>query len=237
MGIRNRTNPKSYDDNTNVININIHEDVPRRLSEDEQVLQVLGVIMTQIYNIKNGIRKFGERGSESVMKELRGIDDLDTFFPVDANSLTKEQKQAALESLAFIIEKRNGDVKTRKCVNGSKQRLEEGYDKNAASSPTVSNDNLLITCAIDAHEERDVATIDLPSAYLHTPYKGPEVIMVLRGRLAELMVEVNPERYKPFLIYTSKGVALLYVRMNKAMYGMLQSALLFYRKLTSELLD
>ena len=231
------TNTKSYDDNTNVININIHEDVPRRLSEDEQVLQVLGVIMTQIYNIKNGIRKFGERGSESVMKELRGIDDLDTFFPVDANSLTKEQKQAALESLAFIIEKRNGDVKTRKCVNGSKQRLEEGYDKNAASSPTVSNDNLLITCAIDAHEERDVATIDLPSAYLHTPYKGPEVIMVLRGRLAELMVEVNPERYKPFLIYTSKGVALLYVRMNKAMYGMLQSALLFYRKLTSELID
>jgi hypothetical protein len=36
---------------------------------------------------------------------------------------------------------------------------------------------------------------------------------------------------------TSKGVALLYVRMNKAMYGMLQSALLFYRKLTSELID
>ena len=46
------------------------------------------------------------------MKELRGIDDLDIFFPVAANSLTKEQKQAALESLAFITEKRNGDVKT-----------------------------------------------------------------------------------------------------------------------------
>jgi hypothetical protein len=99
------------------------------------------------------------------------------------------------------------------------QRLEEGYDKNAASSPMVSNDNRQIMCAIDAHQGRDVATIDLPSAYLHTPYKGPEVLMVLRGRLAELMVEVNPEQYIPFLIYTSKGVALLYVRMNKAMYS------------------
>jgi hypothetical protein len=51
------TNTKSYDDNMNVININIHDDVPRRLSEDEQVLHVLGVIMTQVYNIKNGIKE------------------------------------------------------------------------------------------------------------------------------------------------------------------------------------
>jgi hypothetical protein len=93
---------------------------------------------------------------------------LDTFFPVAAHSLTKEQKQAALESLAFITEKRNGDVKTRTCVDGSKQRLEEGYDKNAASSPTVANDNMMVTCAIDAHEERDVAMIDLPQAFLNT---------------------------------------------------------------------
>ena len=95
------TNTKSYDGNTNVININIHDDVPRQLSEDEQVLHVLGVIMAQIYSIKDGIKEFGERGSESVMKELRGIDDLDTFFWVAANSLTKEQKQAVLESLAL----------------------------------------------------------------------------------------------------------------------------------------
>ena len=155
------TNTKTYDDNMNVIHINIHDDVPRQLSEDEQVLHVLGVVMAQIYSIKNGIKEFGERGSESVMKELRSIDDLDTFFPVAANSLTKEQKQAALESLPFITEKRNGDVKTQTCVNGSKQRLDEGYDKNAC---------MMVTCAIDAHEERDVATIDLPQAFLNTNY-------------------------------------------------------------------
>ena len=50
------TNTKSYDGNTNVININIHDDVPRQLSEDEQVLHVLGVIMAQTYSIKNGIK-------------------------------------------------------------------------------------------------------------------------------------------------------------------------------------
>jgi hypothetical protein len=41
----------------NFININIHDDVPRRLSEDEHVLHILGVIMTQVYNIKNGIKE------------------------------------------------------------------------------------------------------------------------------------------------------------------------------------
>ena len=60
------TNTKSYDGSTNVININIHNDVPRQLSEDDQVLHVLGVIMAQTYSIKNGIKEFGERGSKSV---------------------------------------------------------------------------------------------------------------------------------------------------------------------------
>jgi len=50
------TNTKTYDDNMNVIHINIHDDVPRQLSEDEQVLHVLGVVMAQIYSIKNGIK-------------------------------------------------------------------------------------------------------------------------------------------------------------------------------------
>jgi len=53
----------------------------------------------------------------------------------------------------------------------------------------VANDNMMVTCAIDAHEERDVATIDLPQAFLNTNYEGPEVIMVLRGHLTEMMVQ------------------------------------------------
>ena len=52
----------------------------------------------------------------------------------------------------------------------------------------------MITSAIEAHEERDVAVIDLPGAYLHA-MSDEEVLMLLKGPLAELMVKVDPSIY------------------------------------------
>ena len=59
--------------------------------------------------------------------------------------------------------------------------------------------------------------------------------MMLRGKLAEMMVAVDPELYRKYVTYTSKGVPMLYVRLSKALYGMLRAALLFYKRLRSDL--
>ena len=59
--------------------------------------------------------------------------------------------------------------------------------------------------------------------------------MILKGRLAELMVQVAPNLYRKYISVDRKGTAILYVKMQKAMYGLLRSALLFYKKLVSEL--
>ena len=59
--------------------------------------------------------------------------------------------------------------------------------------------------------------------------------MILRGPLAELMVMVDPVLYKDFITYDSKGRTLMYVRMNKALYGMLKSALQFYLNFRSDI--
>jgi hypothetical protein len=61
------------------------------------------------------------------------------------------------------------------------------------------------------------------------------VVMVLRGELAELMAAVAPEIYRKFITYGKDGKAILYVTLQKALYGTLKAALLFYRKLVSEL--
>ena len=61
--------------------------------------------------------------------------------------------------------------------------------------------------------------------------------MLLKGKLAELMVQIDPKMYQKHIITSSKGGRLLYVRLSKALYGLLQSALLFYRKLRVELED
>jgi hypothetical protein len=59
--------------------------------------------------------------------------------------------------------------------------------------------------------------------------------MILKGRLAELMVPVAPNLYRKYISVDRKGTAILYVKMQKAIYGLLRSALLFYKKLVANL--
>ncbi len=61
--------------------------------------------------------------------------------------------------------------------------------------------------------------------------------MLLEGQLAELMVLVEPKMYHEYVTYSSLGVPMLYVRMQKALYGMLESALAFYKLLQKKLED
>ena len=196
------------------------------------IFHIVGVIMAQQYSVKKGIELFGEKGEKAVTKELTHMHDMKVYHPMDPKELTREQRKEALLSLIFLTQKRDGSVKSRACVNGSKQRGK--ISKEAAASPTVMNDSVMITSAIEAHEERNVVTLDLPGAFLHTDL-DEDVVMLLKDELVELMVKIDPKLYRPYVITTSKGTKLLYVKMQKAMYGLLRSALLFYLKLVRDL--
>jgi hypothetical protein len=92
---------------------------------------------------------------------------------------------------------------------------------------------VFLTLTIDAKENREVAMIDIPGAFLHADNKD-YVIMKMVGMLAKLMVKTNPKMYRQYVVL-EKGRSVLYLRLQKALYGMMKSALLFYRKLVSEL--
>jgi hypothetical protein len=84
------------------------------------------------------------------------------------------------------------------------------------------------------HENRDVATCNIPGAFLQE--NNPEyVLMRLNRILAELMVQVAPSLYQKYVTSNAKGKPILYVQLEKAVYGMMKSALLFYRKLVADL--
>jgi hypothetical protein len=87
---------------------------------------------------------------------------------------------------------------------------------------------------IDAHKRQDVGCFDIPGAFLHADC-NEDITMVLKGRLAELMVQVAPNIYRKYITVDKKNTAVLYVKMQKALYGLLRSALLFYRRLVSNL--
>ena len=143
--------------------------------------------------------------------------------------LSREEQSKALSALMFIVEKQNGLVKSCKCAVGSKQRTFPGYVKSEWASPTASTDGANITSTIEAPEGRDVAVIDLPYAFLNAD-NNEQTLILLKGKLAELMGQIDPIMHRKHIITSSKGEKMLYVRLSKALYGLLQSALLFYRK-------
>ena len=126
----------------------------------------------------------------------------------------------ALLALVCIVEKRTGDIKARKCVVCSKQRTFPGYVKSEWASPTVSTDGVIITSVIEAHQGRDVAVVDLPNAFLNAD-NNEQTLMLLKGKLTELMVQINPQLYQKYIITSSKGEPMLYVCLSKALYGLL----------------
>jgi len=168
------------------------------------------------------------------VKEFTQIHDMDTYTPMDASKLTREQKTKALSSLLFLTEKRDWRIKARQCAVGSKQRTFEGYNKADGSSPIISTDGLLISAAIDGHENRSVLCLDIPGAFLNAD-NDEFVLMCLRGEMAEMMVKVDPSIYRKYVVTGRNGVPHLYVKLNKALYGLLKAALLFYKKLVGEL--
>ena len=59
--------------------------------------------------------------------------------------------------------------------------------------------------------------------------------MVIRGELEEMMIHIAPQIYRPYVKMDRKVTPILYVRLKKALYGILRSSLLFYRKLRGEI--
>ncbi len=185
------------------------------------------------YQLEVGIKHFEDQGEIAVMKELQQFNPYGVFEPKLADELTDNDKKKVLASLIFLKEKRNGDIKDRSCANGSKQR--EHIAKEEAAAPTVALESIFITAAIDAKEHQKVVTIDIPGAFLHADNED-YVIMKMVGTLAELMVKMKPKLCRKYVII-KKGCSVLYLRLQKALYGMMKSTLLFYKKLVAELRD
>ena len=110
----------------------------------------------------------------------------------------------------------------------------DGYNKSDGLLPTVLTEIIFLTGVVDAHEMRAIAILDIANAFLHAK-NDEKILMLLRGKLAEMMVQVYPIMYRKYVTYSPNGQAMLYVRLSKALYGMLRAALLFYKRLRSDL--
>ena len=127
-----------------------HDQESELLTQLEDKMAVMKYLLTQ-YNLKAGLRHFGEKGIGADEGELTQIHVMDTWVPEDPAMLSRAEKVRALSSLMFLKEKMNGKVKGRACVNGAPQRAY--IRKEDTSSPTVSNESVFITSVIAAHKK------------------------------------------------------------------------------------
>jgi hypothetical protein len=183
---------------------------------------ITGYLFTQM-SAAAGIKKHGQVAIDALFKEFAQLHDKNVFEAMDASSLTEKQKKQALRAINVIKEKRCRRIKGRTCADGRPQR--SLYRKDETTSPTVSTDALLISIMIDALEQRDVATADIVGAYLNADMDD-FVLLRLTGSAVDILCSVSPG-YKAFV--TREGnTKVLYVRLAKALYGCVKSALLWY---------
>jgi hypothetical protein len=136
------------------------------------------------------------------MKELRQLVIMKVMNGAKSHELTKEQKREALKYLMFLKEKRCGRIKGRGCADGRKQRLYK--TKEETSSPTVSIEAVLFSCMIDAMEDCDVATLDIPGAFMQAMI-DEEVHIKFDGELIDLLCQVDPSLSKFVRIENGKN--------------------------------
>ena len=137
------------------------------------------------------------------------------FRAVAVAELTRREQKRAQEGLMLLTRKKSGDIKGRLVYNGKGTR--SWISREDKSSPTVLNESLMLTCAVDAYEKRDIMSLDIPNAYIQAAVpekeKGERIIMKICGKLVDWLCKIDPAAYLPFVVY-ERGVKVLYLNVT-----------------------
>jgi hypothetical protein len=163
---------------------------------------------------------------EAIGAELRQMLDKQVFEPVLRNTLDGAK---VIGSHMFLTDKFgvNGEFvkkKARLVALGNKQDRSIYGD---VSSPTVTHESIMLCLCIAASKRWALATIDVTGAYLEAHMdKDKPVYMELNRTISSSLCEIEPQ----FASYVENSGKLV-VKLKKALYGCIQSGLLWYRVL------
>ena len=135
----------------------------------------------------------------------------------------------------ILNKKWSGRIKGRLAYNG--KATFEWITKEDKSSPTVLTESIKITVEMDAYEEQDVASMDIPNAFIQEilpPRPAEERVIMNIGKLVDWLLEIDPTEYTS-LIVIERVVKVLYLYILRTIYGMLQASLLWYHKFRKDL--
>jgi len=202
----------------------------------DRVTGLDGVNFIQQFYITKGLKIFKEKGHAAAMKELKQLIERNCWRAVHVKDMTPSEKKKAVDAMMLLAEKNDGTIKGRCVFKGSETR--DWLSTEDTASPTASHEGICSTCVIDAHEERDIMSVDIPNAFIQTLMPEVEdgedrVTMKITGLLVDYMIELDPT-YRDYVV-RENGRRVIYVVILRAIYGMLEASLLWYKKLRKDL--
>jgi hypothetical protein len=205
------------------------EAVIRRI-EKERIIHDKEYVMT--ISVRAALKQYGYQATEVMTQELRQILDKRVWNPVAHSSLSEKERNAIIRSSMFLKEKflSCGDFEKLKArlVAGGNQQDRTLYED--LSAPTVSTSSVFAVAAIAAAENRAVMVVDIGGAFLNADMVGIPVHMRLDATMTAMLIQLDPA----YARYTdSKGCVV--VVLNKALYGCVQSAALWYENIRKSL--
>jgi hypothetical protein len=141
---------------------------------------------------KKGLQTFGKAVTLAILKELEQLHIRNVLEPIKPESLNLEEKKKPLLYLMFLKQKRHRKIKGCGYADWRRQRLDKTRDE--VSSPTVSVEAVFLTSVIESTVGRDVATIDIPGAFMHVDM-DETIYMRIDGPPVELLSLMDKERY------------------------------------------
>ena len=92
-----------------------HDQDSELVTQSEDKMAVMKYLLAK-YNLKAGLRHFGEEGVAAAEGELTQLHVMDTWVPKDPVMLSRAENVKALSSLMFLKEKSSRKVKGRAFV-------------------------------------------------------------------------------------------------------------------------
>ena len=83
----------------------------------------------------------------------------------------------------------------------------------------------MLSSTIDAHERRDVATCDIPGAFMKSKMEGKIVHVKLKGIMVDVMLKMDQSKYEKYVV-NEYGKPVLYILLTKALYGTIHAIFL-----------
>ncbi|CAJ1965953.1 unnamed protein product [Cylindrotheca closterium] len=196
-----------------------------------------GLNFIQQYYIKQGLKKFGDDGKDAVDKELKQMLLRDCFTPKFVKDMTASERKKAQSAMMLLVEKQFEKTIKGRLVFGGDGTC-EWLSREDTASPTALQEATTTTCVIDAHKGRDVMMLDMPNAFIQTytpdAKEGEDQIyMKITVMMVQILIDMAPE-YCEYVVLEN-GKREIYVRVLRAVYGMLQLSLLFYNQFQSDL--